>query len=191
MTQTLKNKIGYEQRKNDYSLFTKRKGNKIVVFLVYVDNIMIAGNDQSLIKELNDIQTNIFMIKDLGEMKYFLGMEVARPKQGITLNQRKYAQEHISDMGYFGAKPCHTPLQQNTKFTTKKFDEKINLETKDKSVEDDASFIKLIGKLLYLTLTRSDLMFAVQTLSQFMHEPKVSNWMLLRELSIVLKKNQC
>lgn len=136
---------------------------------------MIARNDQSLIKELKNVLTDNLKIKDLGEVKYFLGMEVARSKQGITINKRKYALELISDMGYSGTKLCHTPLEQNTKFTTREYDEKFNPETKDESVEDGAGFRKLIGRSLYLSLTRPDLMFSIETLTQFMHEPKVSH----------------
>lgn len=80
---------------------------------------MIVGNDQTLINELKTILSNNFKIKDLGEMKSFLRLEIARSKHGITLNQRKYALELISEMGYFGIKPIHAALEQNTKFTTK------------------------------------------------------------------------
>lgn len=70
LTQTII-KFGYEQSKNDYYMFTERKCDKIVVFLVYVDNIMIAGNDQALVNELKVVLSNNFKIKDLGEIKYF------------------------------------------------------------------------------------------------------------------------
>lgn len=85
-------------------MFTKRKGDKIVVFLVYVNDI-----DHFFIEVLKYVLTNNFKIKDSGEIKHFLGMEIAKFKHGITLNQRKYALELVSDMGYSGAKPIYSP----------------------------------------------------------------------------------
>lgn len=85
-------------------------------------------------------------------------------------------------------KPIHTPLKQKFKFTTREFDEKFSPETNDQTLEDAAKYMQIIGKLLYLTLSRPDIMFAVQSLSQFMQEPKVSHLMATKKIIQYLKE---
>lgn len=107
---------GYCQSPHDHSLFTKQRG-RIVIILIYVDDLLIIGSDKDLIEEAKKTLHSNFKVKDLGELKYFLGIEVLRSKQGILLNQRKYALELISDVGLSGAKPATIPLEANTRLT--------------------------------------------------------------------------
>lgn len=113
-----------------------------------------------------------FKIKDLREMKYFLGLEIARSKQGILVCQRKFALDLIADVGLTGSKPANTPLEQNQRLTSIEFDHNSKITSRDELLTDPRSYQKLVGKLLYLTMTRPDISFAVQNLSQFMHNPK-------------------
>ncbi|XP_019253981.1 PREDICTED: uncharacterized protein LOC109232684 [Nicotiana attenuata] len=116
-------------------------------------------------------------MKDLGELKFFLGIEVARSKDGIIMSQRKYALELISEMGLAGAKPAGTPLESNLKLTSVEYDTAVGTsKCEDKLIEDIGAYQTLVGRLLYLTMTRIDIAFAVQTLSQYMHKPKQSHW---------------
>ncbi|XP_070003515.1 uncharacterized mitochondrial protein AtMg00810-like [Nicotiana sylvestris] len=116
-------------------------------------------------------------MKDLGDLKYFLGIEFARSKQGILMHQRKYALKLISEVGLSAAKPVVTPLDTNIKLTTKEFDDHCN-KTKNSGSEqlaDQKAYQRLVGKLLYLTMTRPNISFSVQTLSQFLQQPKRSH----------------
>ncbi|GMI80712.1 cysteine-rich RLK (RECEPTOR-like protein kinase) 8 [Hibiscus trionum] len=113
-------------------------------------------------------------MKDLGELKYFLGLEILRSKEGIILNQRKYALELIEKSGLGGAKPSMTPLEQNRKYTSVEYDEQFE-KIEDELLQDKSIFQRLIGRLIYLTHTRLDITFAVHTLSQFMQRPKKSH----------------
>ncbi|XP_015166313.1 uncharacterized mitochondrial protein AtMg00810-like [Solanum tuberosum] len=115
-----------------------------------------------------------FKVKDLGQLRYFLGLEILRSQKGILLNQRKYVLELISDVGLSGSKPAITPLEMNRKLTTVAYDATVGVSD-DPELEDILSFQKLIGKLLYVTITRPDICFAVQVLSQFMQRPKYSH----------------
>ncbi|XP_018631445.1 uncharacterized mitochondrial protein AtMg00810-like [Nicotiana tomentosiformis] len=110
-------------------------------------------------------------MKDLEELRYFLGIEVLRSQGGIVLNQRKYTMELISEAGLSGCRPVATPMELNHKLTTVDYDNHVG-NTEDKQLEDAGKYQKLIGKLLYLTITRLNLSFVVQVLSQFMQNPK-------------------
>ena len=108
---------GFIQSKADYSLFTCKKGKSFTALLIYVDDILITGNDLNAINVLKQFLHNQFWIKDLGDLKYFLGMEISRSKKGIFISQRKYALEILKDGGCLGAKPVNFPMEQNVKLT--------------------------------------------------------------------------
>lgn len=116
-------------------------------------------------------------MKGLGELKYFLGIEFARSGHGILMHQRKYALELISELGVSAAKPSKTPIDNSIKITTIEYD----LHNPGKSVIEDTllsdlrSYQRLVGKLLYLTVTRPDIAFSVQNLSQYIQQPKTSH----------------
>lgn len=90
---------GYTQSKFDYSLSSKFMDGKQVYLLVYVDHLLIIGFDQDMIAYLKSIIQSHFKLKDLGSLKYFLGLEVARFETGIVVNKRKYAIELIVEAG--------------------------------------------------------------------------------------------
>ncbi|XP_018633968.1 uncharacterized mitochondrial protein AtMg00810-like [Nicotiana tomentosiformis] len=146
----------------------------MVIKLVYVDDLLITGSNPQLVNDAKKTLQRQFKVKNLGELRYFLGIEVLRSQKGILLNQRKYALELISGVGLSGSKPVSTPLELNQKLTTLEYDAHVG-KLGDPELGDITAYQKLIGKLLYLTITRPDISFAVQTLSQFMQSPKQSH----------------
>ncbi|GJW03860.1 ribonuclease H-like domain-containing protein [Tanacetum coccineum] len=101
---------GFSQSKSDYSLFTKSDNGVFLALLVYVDDIIITGNDTSEIEKFKEFLRTKFMIKDLGNLKYFLGIEVINTDKGICLNQRKYVLDLLTDYGMLACKPARTPM---------------------------------------------------------------------------------
>lgn len=153
---------GFTQSKSDYSLFTKSTGSSFMALLVYVDDIVLASNDQQTIREFIGFLNTHFKLKDLGPLKFFLGLEIARSTAGISVCQRKFALDILSDTGHLASKPALFPMDSNAKFSASDGD----------LIDDPKSYRRLIGRLLYLTITRPDLTFAVHTLSQFMQAPR-------------------
>ncbi|GJS25336.1 receptor-like serine/threonine-protein kinase SD1-8 [Tanacetum coccineum] len=161
-------KHGFEQRKHDYSLYIKQSENMFIALLVYVNDIVITGNSK---KEIDDFKTFLrskFMIKDLGVLKYFLGIEILENNSGICMSQRKYCLELLHEFGLLAAKPVTTPLPENCVFA-------INETKNDKFLNNICEYQKLLGKLIYLTHTRLDMSYVVHCRSQHMHSPLQSN----------------
>ncbi|RVW70673.1 Retrovirus-related Pol polyprotein from transposon RE1 [Vitis vinifera] len=152
---------GFVQSKADYSLFTYRKDKSFTALLIYVDDILITGNDVNAIVALKQFLHSHFRIKDLGDLKYFLGIEVSRSKKGISISQRKYTLEILKDGGFLGAKPVNFPMEQNTK-----------LSDSGELLKDPSQYRRLVGRLIYLTITRPDITYSVHVLSRFMHAPR-------------------
>ncbi|KAJ0472560.1 putative RNA-directed DNA polymerase [Helianthus annuus] len=175
-------KNGYVQSKCDHSLFMMSKSEITVFLLVYVDDIVITGNSEVEIKRIKHILHETFRIKDLGILKYFLGIEVLYENKTVCLSQRKYCLELLSEFGYLGCKPVSVPIEQSSLITSK-------LEKNQQDLKNITGFQKLIGKLIYLSLTRPDISYTVQFLSQFMHKPKEVHLNLALRLLRYLKRN--
>ncbi|KAF5815294.1 putative RNA-directed DNA polymerase [Helianthus annuus] len=175
-------KMGFVQSLCDHSLFVLCKNDVLVVLLVYVDDIVITGNSISEITKVKRSLSESFKIKDLGILKYFLGIEVLYSDESICLSQRKYCLELLNEFGYLGCKPLSTPIEQSHVVTSKTDKDK-------KFLENVNGFQKLIGKLIYLSLTRPDISYAVQFLSQYMHKPCQSHLDIALRLLRYLKQN--
>ena len=109
--------LGFVQSQADHSLFVHSKGSLFIALLVYVDDMVITGNDHACVASLKSVLDKKFGIKDLGSLKYFLGLEIARNKSGISLSQRKYALEVLEETGMTGCKPVQTPMEQQLKLS--------------------------------------------------------------------------
>lgn len=81
-----------------------------MILSVYVDDIILTGDDRSGIVQVKKNLSSVFDVKDLGDLKYFLGIEVARSRHGISLSQRKYSLNLLRDTGMTGCRPASTPM---------------------------------------------------------------------------------
>lgn len=146
---------GYSQSVHDHSLFIRKEGTDLEGILVYVNDLLITGNSSYMIQEAKVTLNQNFKMKDLESFRYFLGIEVLKSKDGVALNQRKYALQLISEAGLSGAKAVSTPSEFNHKLTSVKYDQHTG-SSNDPELEDIIAYQRLIGKLLYLTITRLD-----------------------------------
>lgn len=92
----------YRQSQADHSLFIHKHGDVFVAALIYVDDVIIVGNNQTKIEDTKSSLDTSFSIKDLRDLKYFLGIEVARTTEGLVLSQRKYTIDILEDSGLLG-----------------------------------------------------------------------------------------
>ncbi|CAH9081001.1 unnamed protein product, partial [Cuscuta epithymum] len=157
---------GFSQSHADYSLFTLHRGDHLLCILVYVDDLLITGTSPEMISMFKSYLARTFPVKDLGFMKYFLGLEVARSPRGIFLCQRKYVLDILAETGLTGAKPADFPMPQNHGLQS----------DAGPFFSDPERYRRLVGKLIYLTLTRPDINYSVHILSQFMQEPRQAHW---------------
>ncbi|GKC25934.1 ribonuclease H-like domain-containing protein [Tanacetum coccineum] len=146
------------QSANDHSLFTKSKNNKFIALLVYVDDIVVIGNCVDEIDKFKIFLKSKLKIKDLGHLKYFLGIEVIK-------TDRKYCLELLKEYGLLGCKPVSTPIEPNSVLPY--------VPTKDDPLlENITGYQKLLGKLIYLTHTMPDI--AIYALSLCIECSKIS-----------------
>lgn len=171
--------LGFSQSPSDHSLFIKNVDGLFIALLVYVDDVIIASNNQGAIADLKSELNKLFKLKDLGDVKYFLGLEIAKSSTGICVSQRKYVLDLLSDFGYLGCKAASTPMEANVKLS---MDEGVDLP-------DVSLYRRLLGKLLYLTLTRPDISYVVGRLSQFISRPKLPHLHAAQRILRYLKGN--
>jgi len=153
--------LGYKQGQTNHTLFIKLKANgRRTILIVYVDDIIISGDSILEIENLKEQLRTAFEVKYLGELRYFLGMEVARSKEGIFISQRKYMIDLLKEIDKLECKPTSTPLEPNWK----------NKEDNIGEYQVDKGRYQCpVGKLIYLSLTRFDIAYVVSIVSHFMH----------------------
>ena len=119
---------------------------KIVILISYVDDIILTSDDSVELERLKMMLAYEFEMKDLGPLKYFLGMKFARSKKGIYVSQRKCVLNLLNETGMLGCKIVETPIEANRKLEP----------AKPKDVVDRERFQRLVGRLIYLSYTRLD-----------------------------------
>ena len=170
---------GFRQSYSDYSLFTLHHEDIRLNVLVYVDDLIISGNDHEAIVKFKTYLSVCFHMKDLGTLKYFLGVEVARNPEGIFLCQRKYALDILSEVGLLGAKPASIPVEQHHRLAL----------ADGRFLDDPERYRRLVGRLMYLCFTRPELSYCVHVLSQFMQQPREEHWNAALRVVRYLKGN--
>ncbi|GJT41669.1 retrovirus-related pol polyprotein from transposon TNT 1-94 [Tanacetum coccineum] len=139
----------------DTSLLTYRKGTDFLAILIYVDDILLTGNNITLIQYFKKQRDLTFSIKDLGNLNYYLGIEFLRNSKGLTMSQRKYALQLLQTANVLNLKPCHIHVDPIVKLN----------DTDGEPLNNPSLYRAIFGKLLYLTITRPDLSYVAHALS--------------------------
>ena len=156
--------MDYQQINADHIVFFRKRGDHITILGVYVDDMIITGNDEGEIAQLKMKLVKEFEVKDLGQLRYFLGIEIARGADGIVLSQRKYVLDLLTETGMLGCKPAIAPM-----------DQKVKLIAEGGDPVDRERYQRLVGELIYLSHTRPDISFPVSVVSRYMHDPRKSH----------------
>ncbi|XP_028100619.1 uncharacterized protein LOC114299981 [Camellia sinensis] len=152
----------YSRAPADSSLFVKANGGKLAIVLVYIDDLIITGDDVEEICRTKENLSVCFQMKELGQLKHFLGLEVDRTQEWIFLCQQKYAKDLLKKFGMLECKPISTPMEQNAKMCAHE----------GKDLNDATMYQQLVGSFLYLTSTRLNISYAVGVMSRYMQKPK-------------------
>ncbi|KAD5961360.1 hypothetical protein E3N88_12833 [Mikania micrantha] len=153
---------GFASTSADASLFVKVLGSKVAIVLVYVDDLIITGDHVEVITQLKENLKTRFKMKDLGLLRHFLGLEVNYKKNGLLLHQSQYVKDLIQRFRMENSKAAATPFEPSLRLCP----------DEGKEAEDVTEYRQMIGSLIYLTLTRPDISFAVGVLSIFMQAPR-------------------
>ena len=154
--------VGFQISKADPFLFIYHHVGHIIYFLLYVDDIVVTSSNDELLQNFIDFLGHSFDIKDLGPLNYFLGLQVTSIPEGIHINQLKYARVILEKHDLLHSQPVSTPLSA-----------KANLSSTEGTLLDNPTmFCEMVGSLQYLTITRPDIAFAVNSVSQYMCQPR-------------------
>uniref|UniRef100_A0A2N9EUK2 Reverse transcriptase Ty1/copia-type domain-containing protein n=1 Tax=Fagus sylvatica TaxID=28930 RepID=A0A2N9EUK2_FAGSY len=169
--------LGFHGSRSDSSLFIYNKDSIIMYVLIYVDDIILTGSHSAAIDDLLLSLKRDFAVKDLGSLNFFLGIEVLPNASGVLLSQQRYILDLLTRTKMTDAKPVSTPMASST--TLSAFD--------GEPFSDQTLFRSTVGALQYLALTRPDIAFSVNKLSQFMHKPTTLHWQSVKRLLRYLK----
>lgn len=168
--------IGFIASRADSSLFIYHSPHGVIYLLLYVDDMVTTGSNSSMLHSLIDRLAKEFSMKDLGDLHYFLGIEVVRNDKGLFLSQAKYALDLLTQAKMVDCKPISTPFLVGS-----------HLTDSGTSYSDATQFRSLAGALQYLTLTRLDLSYSVSSICQYMHAPTVDHFSALKRILRYLK----
>ncbi|CAJ2666383.1 unnamed protein product [Trifolium pratense] len=151
--------IGFEKSLSESTLYVKHKGKNSLIISLYVDDLLVTGDDTRLVEEFKQEMMQAFEMTDLGLMTFFLGIEIKQNENDVFIYQKKYAKEILKKFQMEECKTVSTPMNQKEKLSKEDGFDKV----------DEGYYRSLIGCLMYLTATRPDILFAVSILSRFMH----------------------
>eukprot|EP00253_Pinus_taeda_P023629 PITA_23629 len=163
--------MGFTKSEADPNLYFIVIGEEPLILVLYVDDLVITGAERLIEHCKRDLATE-FEMKEIGLMHYFLGLEVWQEEGHFFLGQGKYILDILSRFHMEDCRPMSTPMITNWK----------KLHASDSKLVDPTLYRQLIGSLMYLVNTRLDICFAVNTMSQFMCEPRKVHWVAAKHI---------
>ncbi|GKB58681.1 retrovirus-related pol polyprotein from transposon TNT 1-94 [Tanacetum coccineum] len=149
----------------DNTLFTKKKSSNLIIVQIYINDIIFGSTCQEMCNDFAKIMHDEFEMSMMGELNFFLGLQIKQMEDGIFFNRSKYIKEVLKKFVLEDSKPMKTPMSSDTKLR------------KDEECEsvDSTKYRGMIGSLLYLTASRPDIMFSVCLCARFQEDPKTSH----------------
>ena len=164
--------FGFQNSYAETSLFVFHADGHTMYLLIYVDDLILTGNNATKVNQFIAILAQRFSIKDLGLLSYFLGVEAVPNKHGLLLSQRRFIMDLLTQTKMQDAKIVLTPIPTSSTL-------KLTLGS---SLSDPTEYRKVVGSLQYLLITRPDIAFAINKLSQYMHCPTTDHWSFVKRL---------
>ncbi|GJU88848.1 putative RNA-directed DNA polymerase [Tanacetum coccineum] len=164
--------LGFKGFKTDPSLFIYSRGDTLFYILVYVDDIIVTGNNKGTIDNIKCQLGSDFALKDLRPLNYFLGIEIVPHVSGILLSQKKYILKLLQSAGLSNCNLVSSPMVTSSSL----------------SIDDSTAFSnpvkyrQVVGSLQYVTLSRPDIAFVVNKVCQYMHAPTENHWSAVKRI---------
>ncbi|GJT32266.1 putative ribonuclease H-like domain-containing protein, partial [Tanacetum coccineum] len=168
---------GFYRGQIDKTLFIKRVKDDIILVQVYVDDIIFGSTKKYLCIDFEQIMHKRFQMSSMGELTFFLGLQVKQKEDGIFINQDKYVGEILKKFGFSSIRIANTPMETNKALTKDEDGEDVDVHL----------YRSMIGSLMYLTSSRPDIMFSVCACSRFQVQPKVSHLNAVKRIFRYLK----
>ncbi|KAK6158979.1 hypothetical protein DH2020_006293 [Rehmannia glutinosa] len=167
----------FTRGKVDTTLFVFEKGQDCLLVQIYVDYIIFGATNESLCKKFSKLMQGEFEMSMMGELNFFLGLQIKQCQEGIYISQSKYTKKLLKKFGIEEGRTISTPMATNVK---------IDKDEKGKSV-DESKYRGMIGSLLYLTASRPDILHAVCLCARFQSNPKESHMSVVKRIFRYLK----
>ncbi|CAJ2638249.1 unnamed protein product [Trifolium pratense] len=168
---------GFEKGKVDCTLFRKTTKEDILIIQIYVDDIIFGSTNASLCKNFSKIMQDEFEMSMMGELKFFLGIQINQKKEGTYVHQSKYTKELLKKFNLDDCKIMNTPMHSTTNMS----------KSDDEGKVDQKVYRGMIGSLLYLTASRPDILFSVCLCARFQSDPRESHLTAVKRIFRYLK----
>jgi hypothetical protein len=168
---------GFKRGIVDNNLYIKTEGNDFLIVLVYVDDIIFARNNASLVQWLSSTMQFEFEMSMIGELSFFIGLEITQRSEGIFLSQEKYLREMLKRLQMEDSIPMRTPMVIGCKLS----------KDDDSPDVDQSSYRSMIGNMLYITSSHPDIMHVVGMVGRYQSAPKQSHLIVVKIIFKYLK----
>ncbi|KAJ9544531.1 hypothetical protein OSB04_024238 [Centaurea solstitialis] len=169
--------VGYKKGTIDPTLFLKKSGEDLIIVQIYVDDIIFASTKPEMCQEFENTMKSQFKMSMMGELTFFLGLQVRQRPDGIFINQAKYVQDLLKRFDFGGSNSAATPMPRNFQ---------LSADTSGKPV-DQKTYRAIIGSLLYLTSSRPDIVFSTGVCARFQCDPRDSHLSAVKRILRYLK----
>ncbi|GKB55999.1 putative ribonuclease H-like domain-containing protein [Tanacetum coccineum] len=166
---------GFRRGTIDKTLFIKKNKSDIMLVQVYVDDIIFGSTMKSMCTEFEEVIHKRFQMSSMGELTFFLGLQVKQQPDGIFISQDKYVADILKKFDFCSIKTATTPIESN----------KPLIKDEDGVEVDVHEYRSMIGSLMYLTASRPDIMFVVCACARFQVTPKASHLHAVKRLIVV------